>query len=71
MKVIKEASTKKDMTLEEAYGNENGDKSVDTFMEEEWPKISEVFALYSWLACIIYVINVKHDSTWTFQVGYY
>ena len=43
MKVIKEASTKKDMTLEEAYGNANGDKSVVSLMEEEWPEMTNEF----------------------------
>ena len=43
MKVIKESSTKKDMTLEEAYGNANGDKSVVTLMEEEWPQMTAEF----------------------------
>ena len=43
MKVIKESSTKKGMSLEEAYGNANGDKSVVTLMEEEWPEMTNEF----------------------------
>ena len=43
MKVIKESSTKKGMSLEEAYGNANGDKSVVTLMEEEWPQMTAEF----------------------------
>jgi hypothetical protein len=31
------------MSLEEAYGNANGDKSVVTLMEEEWPEMTNEF----------------------------
>ena len=43
MKVIKESSTKKGVSLEETYGNANGDKSVVTLMEEEWPEMTNEF----------------------------
>ena len=42
-KVIRESSTRKGMSLEEAYGNANGDKSVVTLMEEEWPEMTKEF----------------------------
>ena len=42
-KVIRESSTRKGMSLEEAYGNANGDKSVVTLMEEEWPEMTNEF----------------------------
>ena len=41
--VIKEASTKKGMSLEEAYGNANGDKTVFEVMEEEYPEMMGEF----------------------------
>jgi|TARA_B100000315_G_scaffold37647_1_gene32272 hypothetical protein len=43
MKVIKESSTKKGMSLEEVYVNTNGDKSVVTLMEEDWPQMTAEF----------------------------